>query len=153
MKIKEISNNKQGISYSIKNDDDTTINITLRNVSLLFGLEKYKENIFYLKWNINDHYAIICFIEQFEEKLNTEFNTPVKSNIIRKNNYPIILNSKLIYTKNNNIILRTDNDISSIEEYIDKKNKYNVILEIKSVFKNKNLINYSILIKNISIAL
>ena len=38
MKIKEISNNKQGILYSIKNDDDTTINITLRNVSLLFGL-------------------------------------------------------------------------------------------------------------------
>tara|TARA_B100000524_G_scaffold255569_1_gene138415 strand:+ start:607 stop:1074 length:468 start_codon:yes stop_codon:yes gene_type:complete len=155
MIISQINKNNKGTLYKIKNNINKDISLSINNVSSPFGLEEINDGkVFYIKWNIDKMYEVLDVIETIESNIQDKFNDKIlKSNIIRKNNYPIMLNSKINNSINNNIILKSDGDTYTIKEFIKKKSKYNVILIIDKLFVNNTYINYSITIKNIGYAL
>lgn len=154
IKLTKKTDNNDGCLYKINYNNDTAISLSIDNTISLFGLETYKNN-FYIKWIIDNNFQVIDFIESLENNIKSELNTEILSNLIKKEKYPLMLNTKIIYTKNINIINSDKGGISTIKEYIKKGNKYNMSLSISDVFlnKKKKLIFYSIIIKKIEIAL
>ena len=155
MIISKINQNNKGTLYKIKNNINKDISISINNVSSPFGLEEINDGkVFYIKWNIDKMYEVLDVIETIESNIQDKFTDKIlKSNIIRKNYYPTMLNSKINKSINNNIILKSEGDTYTIKEFIKKKSKYNVILIIDKLFVNNAYINYSITIKNIAYAL
>ena len=145
--------NRFGTLYKIKqicDDKDTPILIILNNVKLLFDLQTQKNKI-YLKWIVN---SIILKdkISDIETNIEKLFDKKVKSNIIKKNNYPDFLETQIIKSCDGSSCISSDNNILTYEEYINKQNKYNVIAQIENVFVKKDIINYTIKIKKIELA-
>ena len=147
--------NKQGTLYKIsKNVDNAFLPIifTLNNVKLLFNIQRTKQKI-YVNW-ILDKYIDIDKFSSFELEIEEQLNKTLKSNIIDKPNYPKYLNTQIkLGVKGSEIICDKESQIQTYEEYIVKNKKYNLVLEIKNIFVKKNIINYSINLKKISIAL
>ena len=130
----------------------TTKIIVLNNVSSLFGLEKFNDEIFYIKWDIDNKFDTIIDLDDYEKKLKNYFNSNIKSNIVRKKNYPIMLNTKINTKKN--IICSEVGEVFTIREFIEKKKKYNIVVSVENVFVSKNKeINYSFNVLKISNAL
>lgn len=154
-KLDKIMANKQGALYKIsKNVDNAFLPIifSLNNVKLLFNIQRTKQKI-YVNW-ILDKYIDIDKFSSFESCLAEYLSKTVHSNIINKPNYPKYLNTQIkLGVKGSEIICDKESQIQTYEEYIIKNKKYNLILEIKNIFVKKNIINYSIIIKKISIAL
>ena len=73
----------------------------------------------------------------------------MKSAIIIKENYPVMIQTKIPTNKNADIITSEDGDISTINEFITKNTKYNLILEIKNIFVSDSEIKYSVYLKKI----
>ena len=142
MELIKISKNKFGTTYKLKNE----INLEFNNIKTLFGIEKIY-NYKYIKWNIKNLDKIIQFEKNIRQLLP---NHNLKSTIIKKPNYPIMLLTKVPNYKNNSIIQNNAGEISSLNEYIDKDNKYNVSLSIKNIFVGENDVKFSIYINKIS---
>ncbi len=128
----------------------TTKIIILNNVSSLFGLEKFNDEVFYIKWDIDNKFDTIIDLDDYEKKLKNYFNSNIKSNIVRKKNYPIMLNTKINTKKN--IICCEVGEVFTIREFIEKKK--NIVVSVENVFVSKNKeINYSFNVLKISNAL
>ena len=142
MDLIKVSKNKFGTTYKLKNE----INLEFINVKTLFGIEKIY-NYRYIKWNIKNLDKII----QIEKNIKLLLpNHNLKSNIINKVNYPQMLLTKVPNYKNNSIIQTKPGEISSLNEYIDKDNKYDVNLSIKNIFVGETDVKFSIYINKIS---
>ena len=107
----------------------TTKIIILNNVSSLFGLEKFNDEIFYIKWDIDNKFDTIIDLDDYEKKLKNYFNSNIKSNIVRKKNYPIMLNTKINTKKN--IICCEVGEVFTIREFIEKKKNIILLLVLK----------------------
>ena len=152
---KKIMNNKHGTLYSLQkliDDKFVSIIIPINKIQLLFDPQRISNKIF-LKWKLtslidNDK------ISELENSISKFFNKEIKSNLINKANYPTYLSTQIkLNNKGSSIISDENHHIESYEEYITKKNKYNIVLEIKNIFEKKNILNYTLNIKKISIAL
>lgn len=147
--------NKHGTLFKISKlveNKFVPIILTINNVELLFDIQRNSSKIF-LKWKLKS-IVDIDKIQTIENSLNISFGKNINSNLISKPNYPIHLLTQIKLTKNGASIISDDShQIESYEEFITKNNKYNLVLEIKNVFEKTEIINYSIIIKKISLAL
>jgi hypothetical protein len=142
MELTKISKNKFGTTYKLKNE----INLDFKNIKTLFCIEKIY-NYRYIKWNIKNLDKIV----QFEQNIKLLIPTHnVKSTIINKPNYPLMLLTKVPNYKNNSIIDNNLGEINSLSEYIDKDNIYNVSLSIKNIFVGQKDVKYSIYLNKIA---
>ena len=146
LEIIKVSTKKTGKLYKIL-ENSNNINIKLTNIKVMFKPDKYYDN-FYIKWQINieNIYKII----KIENILLQHFKTDIKSNIIKKPNYPLMLNTKFVYNKNDPIII--DGDLTSVPEFIENnlEKSYNISIEIGKIFVN-DTIKYPLIIKDINI--
>jgi len=144
----------QGDLYKIYNEDRQKIYFKLLKTKTLFGLE-LRYNKKYIKWTID--YNIIDSIKLLENSLKEQFNyyniDNVNSKIIYKQNYPIILESKISNRKlSNDIIYHEKGELTSYDS-IDNKNIYNVTLILDNIFikknNSKNILYYNLEIDSI----
>lgn len=151
----KIMTNKQGTLYKISKlveDKFVPIIFTINNVELLFNLQRNSSKIF-LKWKLKS-IVDIDKIQTLETCLNSFFQKNINSNLICKPNYPTHLLTQIKLTNNGSGAISDDShQTESYEEFITKNNKYNLVLEIKNVFEKNKILNYSIIIKKISLAL
>ena len=145
MKSKRVSSNKYGTIYKL----ETPLIFTINNTKTIFGIEsagKYGE---YIKWNIDE---VDSAISDFETYLKDVKNSlPVKSSIVRRDNYPLMIQTKLPNNKNLDIIRNELGDISTIHQFIDKSNVYNLLLEISGYFVSNKEIKYTVYLKKIEL--
>ena len=152
---KKIMNNKQGTLYSISKLVDNNfvpIIIPINRVQLLFNPQRTGNKIF-LKWKIS---SIVTMdrISELENSISQFFDKEIKSNLTSKTNYPNYLATQIKLNSNGSSVISDDNHhIESYEEYITKNNNYDIVLELKHIFEKKNILNYSLNIRKISIAL
>jgi len=147
LEIIKVSSIKNGELYKLL-ENSTVISIKLTNVKTLFKPDKYYNN-FYIKWQIN--IENIHKILKLEKLLSLHFNKNITSNIIKRVNYPLLLNTKFTYNKNNPIII--DDSLMNVPEYIENnlETSYNITLEFGKIFVNNEIIKYPLVIKNINI--
>lgn len=143
-----ISQNEKGYLYEF-NDPNNVLRIKLSNVEILFKPDNYR-NSYYFKWNIDDQNIEI--ILKIESILSKYFSSPLTSNILIRNNYPKMLNTKLVYNKNNPLVIK--NSILSVKDFIENNldKKYNLVLKVGKIFVNKENIKYPLIIKNIIVS-
>lgn len=145
MKSKRVSSNKYGTIYKL----ETPLIFAINNTKTIFGIEsagKYGE---YIKWNIDE---VDSAISDFETYLKDVKNSlPVKSSIVRRDNYPLMIQTKLPNNKNLDIIRNELGDISTIHQFIDKSNVYNLLLEISGYFVSNKEIKYTVYLKKIEL--
>ena len=117
------SSNKYGTTFRLK----TPIIFTLNNTKTIFGIEDTGRYGKYVKWIYNDGGQLL----EFHDFLSNIYSDhQMKSAIIIKENYPVMIQTKIPTNKNADIITSEDGDISTINEFITKNTKYNLILEI-----------------------
>ena len=145
MKSKRVSSNKYGTIYKL----ETPLIFTINNTKTIFGIEsagKYGE---YIKWNIDE---VDSAISDFETYLKDVKNSlPIKSSIVKRDNYPLMIQTKLPNNKNLDIIRNELGDISTIHQFIDKSNVYNLLLEISGYFISNKEIKYTVYLKKIEL--
>ena len=139
------SSNKYGTTFRLK----TPKIFTLNNTKTIFGIEDTGRYGKYVKWIYNQEGLLLEF-HDFLKKIYTE--QELKSPVILRENYPVMLQTKIPTNKNANIISSDDGDISTINDFIKKNTMYNLILEVKNIFVSKLEIKYSVYIKKIEIA-
>lgn len=159
LNFRKISDNKIGILYNVKKSNPdfslTTIVYSLNKTKTIFGLEeKYNKKVF--KWIIDDDFkSKILSLEK--DLINNCQNISielVKSKIIEKNNYPIMIETDV--PKNifccNDIIKHTKGILTSFNQ-INKKNKYNIEFKLENVsvrcINKKNILYYNLEITKI----
>jgi hypothetical protein len=148
MNIVKIRSGKIGDLYLIKNK----IELNLLNTHNIFGIEnKFKNKI--IKWVINENQldAINILESDILENMFKLLNNPdliLKSKVIKKKDYPILLETKL--NLNSNEVIK--HDIGDIVTYSDiqKKKKYSVELYIKNLSIKNNNIFYNFIVKKIN---
>jgi len=147
LEIIKVSSVKTGILYKII-ENNSGIRIKLTNLKTPFKPDKYFNNV-YIKWKIN--IENIHKILKVEKLLSLHFKKNIKSNIIKRPNYPLMINTKYIYNKNNPLII--DNSLSNIAEYIENnlEQSYDITLEFGKIFVNDDIIKYPLIIKDINI--
>ena len=154
LSIEYISTNNKGElykCYEISDQLKKNIKITLNNVSTIFGIEKVYHNR-YVKWTNIDS-KIISRILDIEKYIQSNFPLKeIKSVIIEKKNYPIMLNTKINYSKNKNIIESEKGLVPTIEEFIEKKKDYILEINLENIFVAEKYIYYTLLINKIKIA-
>ena len=148
MNIVKIKSGKIGDLYLIKNK----VELNLLNTHNIFGIEnKYQNKI--IKWVLNQNQLDAInilesnILENLSKLLNNS-NLILKSKVIKKKDYPILLETKLKI--NSNEVIK--HDIGDIVTYSDiKKNKkYNVELYIKNISIKNNYIFYNFIVKKIN---
>lgn len=148
MNIVKIRSGKIGDLYLIKNK----IELNLLNTHNIFGIEnKYKNKV--IKWVLNQNQLNTInilesnILENMSKLLNKQ-DLIIKSKVIKKINYPILLETKL--NLNSNEVIK--HDIGDIVTYSDiqKKKKYNVDLYIKNIYLKNNNIFYNFIVKKIN---
>tara|TARA_B110000208_G_C11728113_1_gene415345 strand:+ start:835 stop:1296 length:462 start_codon:yes stop_codon:yes gene_type:complete len=145
-KIKETNN---GVLYKLLLDNNK-VYLKYKNVKALFKPDKYR-NTYYIKWNVGE----ICLLEELEyieNIINSCFDGRVmSSNILKKNKYPLMLNTKYTYKKTKPIII--SNTFLSVPEFIETNldKSYNITLEIGKIFITENEIKYPLDIKYINL--
>lgn len=146
LEINKIATKKTGDLYNILENNES-VKIKLTNIKTLFKPDKYYNN-FYIKWNIEN--KDIRKIEIIEQILQQTFSKNIKSNILTLNNYPKLLNTKFIYSKNNPIII--ENSLMSVPDFLEHnlERSYNILIEIGKVFINDE-IKYPLIIKTINV--
>ena len=149
--LEYIKSNNQGDlykCYKLENQEKKKVKYTLDNTSTLFGLENvYSKK--YIKW-IHLDPSIILAIKDIEKFLQEQFpEKQLKSCIIEKKNYPIMLNTKINISKNQSIIDNEKGEISSLAEYIQKKKNYSINILLENIFTNSQFIYYSLEIQKI----
>ena len=114
----------------------------------LFKPDKYYNN-FYIKWQID--IENIYKILKIEKLLSQHFKKEVTSNIIKKHNYPLMLNTKFTSNKNNPIII--DGSLLSVAEFIETnlEKSYNITIEFGKIFVNDDTVRYPLIIRRIDI--
>lgn len=150
-----INSNNLGKLYSVSVCDGKKIKpieITLNNVKSIFGKEK-KYNNYFIKWCINNN--DISIIRLIESMLRTSFLneniTEINSAVCIKQNYPNMLESKIVNTSSFDVITHKPGEIITYE---DIKNKpCNVTLKLKSVNipTSKKKLYYNLEIINIAL--
>ena len=141
LSLKKINTTKRGVLYKLLHNNKE-VTISLQNVKSLFKPDKYK-NIHYIKWGISDDIKNILEIDAYETLFTETFEGKnITSNIITRDNYPLMINTKFTYTKTNPIII--DNSLISVPEHIENNlNKmYNITLKIGKIFINETHIKY-----------
>lgn len=144
------TNQRIGTLYQVyylndKNEKEY-ITLSLNNVSTLFGLEKQYNNK-YFKWVIP--YDVKDTIELLESTLKSSFKEKsidkVFSKIIKKYNYPMMLETKINNKSNSyDIISHTKGEILGFEDILNKT-PYNIILQLKNISikaKDKSTVLY-----------
>tara|TARA_B110000211_G_C13978909_1_gene508436 strand:- start:692 stop:1144 length:453 start_codon:yes stop_codon:yes gene_type:complete len=147
LEIIKISSTKTGILYKII-ENNNAISIKLTNMRALFKPDKYYNN-FYIKWQID--IENIYKILKIEKLLSQHFKKGVTSNIIKKHNYPLMLNTKFTSNKNNPIII--DGSLLSVAEFIETnlEKSYNITIEFGKIFVNDDTVRYPLIIRRIDI--
>ena len=150
-----INSNDLGKLYRVNVCDGKNIKpieIKLNNVKSIFGKEK-KYNNFFIKWCINNN--DIYIVRLIESMLKTSFVdediNEINSALCIKQNYPTMLESKIVNTSSYDVISHESGEIIT---YDDIKNKVcNVTLKLKSVNipKSKNKLYYNLEIINIAL--
>lgn len=150
-----INSNNLGKLYSVNVCDGKKIKpieIKLNNVKSIFGKEK-KYNNYFIKWCINNN--DISIVRLIESMLRTSFVdeniTKVNSAVCIKQNYPNMLESKIVNTSSYDVITHEPGEIIT---YDDIKNKpCNVTLKLKSVNipTSKKKLYYNLEIINIAL--
>ena len=153
--IEKIKKNSKGVLYKCylldNNNNNKHINLVFESLSTLFGIE-YIYGYKYIKWklNLNSSYNI-NLIKELELFLKEEFpQKDIKSVLIEKNNYPLMLNTKYIESKTGNIIESDKGEVPTITEFIEIGKLYNLEIILENVFVGEKYINYSLIIKKIS---
>ena len=139
------SSNKYGTTYRLK----TPVIFTVNNTKTIFGIEDTGKYGRYVKWIYNNSGQLFDF-HDFLKKIY--INHDLKSPVILRENYPTMIQTKIPTNKNVDIISSDDGDISTINDFINKNTKYNLILEVKNIFVSNEEIKYSVYIKKIEIA-
>ena len=151
--IKHFRRIKTGNLYKCEYLNDQ-INLQFKKVIPIFGIE-YVSNYKYIKWKLDDILIDISKIEilrNFETFLKDEFpEKEIKSVIIEKNNYPLMINTKYIESKTGNIIISEKGEVPTINEFINKNKLYNIDITLENIFVNDKFVNYSLIIKKISV--
>tara|TARA_Y100000385_G_C13021287_1_gene606300 strand:- start:456 stop:944 length:489 start_codon:yes stop_codon:yes gene_type:complete len=150
-----INSNNLGKLYNVSVCDGKKIKpieIKLNNVKSIFGKEK-KYNNYFIKWCINNN--DISIVRLIESMLRTSFVdeniTEVNSAVCIKQNYPNMLESKIVNTSSYDVITHEPGEIIT---YDDIKNKpCNVTLKLKSVNipTSKKKLYYNLEIINIAL--
>jgi len=146
LQLIEISKLKNGTIYNIK-ENNQNIKFYLKNVTPMFKPDKFR-NTYYIKWNvINSNLTNISKIENVLENYFIEKN--IKRNIINKEGYPLMLNTKFIYSKQNPIII--NGSVSNIVEFItnNMKEEYDICLEMGKIFIDETSVKFPLNIKSL----
>jgi len=143
-----ISENNKGQLYEF-NDPNNILEIKLNNVEILFKPDRYR-NFYYFKLNIDNQN--INKILKIEEILKTHLNGKLTSNILIRFNYPKMLNTKLVYSKSNPLII--NESLLSVSEFVENNldKRYNLVLKVGKIFVNSENIKYPLIIKNINVS-
>ena len=147
LEIIKISRTQTGSLYKLlENKHNITIKFT--NIKPLFKPDKYYNN-FYIKWRIN--IENIHKILKLEKYMGLYFQKNVKSNLLKKENYPLMLNTKFTSTKNNPIII--NGDLTSVPEFIESNldKSYNISIEFGKIFADDDTVKYPLIIRDISV--
>jgi len=145
MKSKRVSSNKYGTIYKL----ETPLIFAINNTKTIFGIEnagKYGE---YIKWNIDDIDTVVCEFEMYLKEIRNSL--PIKSSILRRDNYPLMIQTKIPNNKNLDIIRNELGDITTIHQFIDKNKIYNILLEINGYFVSNKEIKYTVYLKKIEL--
>ena len=147
LEIIKVSTKKTGVLYKIL-ENNHNITIKLTNIKALFAPDKYYNN-FYIKWHVNIEH--IYKIIKIENILIRHFEKKLKSNIIKKDNYPLMLNTKFVYNKSNPMII--EKRLMNVPEFIENNlgNSYNIVIEIGKIFIDNDDIKYPLIIKAITV--
>lgn len=145
MKSKRVSSNKYGTIYKLENP----LILSINNTKTIFGIEsagKYGE---YIKWNIDDVDSALSDFELHLKELKNSL--PVKSSIVRRDNYPLMIQTKIPNNKNLDIIRNELGDITTVHQFINKNSIYNILLEISGYFVSNKEIKYTVYLKKIEL--
>ena len=123
MNLKYATKNKYGKIYKVINSNT----ITIQNAYTLFGIEIYKNNVFYIKWIVDNKY-LENIKKNIESDLQIKFpECTISSCVIIKPNYSDMLLTKVI--NNNSLTIdKEEGDISTLSEFIEKKKNMILIL-------------------------
>lgn len=145
-KLKETNN---GFLYKLLLDNKK-VYLKYKNIKALFKPDKYR-NTYYIKWNAGE-ICLLDELEYIENAIKSCFEGRVmSSNILKKKNYPLMLNTKYTYKKTNPIVI--SDTLLSIPEFIENNldKSYNITLEIGKIFITENEIKYPLDIKYINL--
>mgnify|MGYP001215378444 CR=1 FL=1 len=145
MKSRRVSSNKYGVIYKL----ESPLIIILNNTKSIFGIESAGNYGEYVKWNIENIDESIIEFESFLRESHKDLS--ITSSIIKRDNYPLMIQTKLPNYKNIDIVRSEQGDITTIHNFIKKNNFYNLILEIKGFFVSNKEIKYTIYIKKIEL--
>ena len=136
MKSRRVSSNKYGVIYKL----ESPLIIILNNTKSIFGIESAGNYGEYVKWNIENIDESIIEFESFLRESHKDLS--ITSSIIKRDNYPLMIQTKLPNYKNIDIVRSEQGDITTIHNFIKKNNFYNLILEIKGFFvSNKEVLD------------
>ena len=145
LKSKLIKKTDIGELYKVYDNDTNNIYFKLRNVKLLYNIQKYKK-VFYLKWSINNS-EDSNDIRILEDSLRKHFNLElVESNVKVKYDGIKELTTKLKISKDYYNIIET---IDVLEEFLEKGQIYDIILYPFNVYIENSIIKYSLYFKKI----
>jgi hypothetical protein len=117
----------------------------------MFGLEEAGKYGRYIKWVIENQ-DIINEIKTLESNIQEKYkDIDIISPILLKENYPVMVQTKVPDIKNLDIVSSDKGEVDTISEFIKKGQKYNLVLEVKTMFVGKTNIKYTIFIKKIEL--
>ena len=151
--LTEVSSDENGELYRLSTspDENKPLYINVLSISPMFSPDKIY-GVYYIKWNIKD--VNVELIEKVEYNLENIFDEySLASNILRRPNYPLLLNTKYKYKKSGENII--SDSIENINDYLvinSKEDKYNISLSINNVYidKKTKTIKYPLDIRKIS---
>lgn len=129
-------NSKIGTLYKVfYTNSENPIEIELKNTRTLFGIE-YRYNTKYIKWVLDYkekelvNALELCLRSSYEDNSNIQ----IKSKIISKPNYPLLLETKIgnNIKCSNDLIKHEPGELTSFKD-ICKNEKYNIKGEIKNI--------------------
>ena len=147
MNFTRVNSNKFGTTFRL----GTPYIFTINDTSTMFGLEEAGKYGRYIKW-VLENQDIINELKTFESNIQEKYkDIDIISPILLKENYPAMVQTKVPDIKNIDIISSDKGEVDTISEFIKKGIKYNLILEVKTIFVGKTNIKYTIYIKKIEL--